>query len=171
MILSATRNRCGVDPIHRTRLVQDKNLHANLDVRKDVKEPIMRINFRSPGLWVFLLAISLAVFSNLASKRGYITESTSWAVEKSAPTTTAVNMREGAVLPESVGSFKIVGERIQFVESETGRSFKCLENLMLQRIYQTIADNPSPATWIITGKITEYRGDNFLIVEMLRRTK
>ena len=43
-------------------------------------------------------------------------------------------------------------------------TFVGLENLNLQRIARTIADNPVPLQWSVTGTITEYRGANFLFV-------
>jgi hypothetical protein len=42
---------------------------------------------------------------------------------------------------------------------------------MLQRVHQVIGDEPNDTAWIVNGKITEYRGENFLLVEMTRRTK
>jgi len=40
-----------------------------------------------------------------------------------------------------------------------------LENLALDRIARVITDNPSKLKWLVTGKMTEYQGMNYLLVE------
>lgn len=99
-------------------------------------------------------------------------------------------MREGTELKNRVGQFSrsdggwfftpvqvdaetnaIVGDGMQNTAS-TGRSatgvqlkkVRVLENLALQRVAQMIQQDPSDNRWMISGTITEFFGENRLIV-------
>ena len=132
---------------------------------------IIHTNLHSPAFWVFATAFVVASAANIAANRGILNDSSSWAEERQTPTAAGVTVREGSVLPDLMGSFRIAGDRVQFVEQAGNRTFRCLENLMLQRVHQVIGDEPNESAWIVNGKVTEYRGENFLLVEMIRRTK
>ena len=65
----------------------------------------------------------------------------------------------------------MTGDRVIFFSTDgealsgDGKArFVGLENLNLQRIARTIADNPVELQWGVTGTITEFRGANFLLV-------
>lgn len=128
-------------------------------------------NLRSPAFWVIAAASGVAIVANLAVNRGVINESSSWAQERAAELTAGVTVREGTTLPDLLGTFRVVGDRVQFIDRDGKRTFRCLENLMLQRVQQVIGDAQSETSWIVNGKVTEYRGENFLLIEMIRRTK
>lgn len=130
----------------------------------------MLFRLHSPAFWVIVTAVGIAITANLGSENGSLSESTSFAEEKIASAKPTI-MREGTSMPESVGVFRVVGDRIQFVERDGSRSFRCLENLMLQRVQQVIADESTETAWIVTGQVTEFKGENFLLIELLRRTK
>jgi hypothetical protein len=131
----------------------------------------LRSNLNSPAFWVIALALLVASAANIAANRGFLSETSSWAEESTQAAATSVSVREGSVLPDLMGTFRIAGDRVQFVEHEGNRTFRCLENLMLQRVHQVIGDEPNETAWIVNGRVTEYRGENFLLVEMIRRTK
>jgi len=126
---------------------------------------------RSPGAWVVMLTVALAIVANSSNRDGMLNSNRSHADERSVVAPKPQSIREGAVLPDQVGQFKLSGDRIQFVDSESGRMFRCLENLMLQRVHQVITEEVNTPSWIVSGKATEYRGENFLLVEAVRRTK
>lgn len=128
-------------------------------------------SLRSPAFWVIAIALVVATVANIATNQGMMTESSSWAEERGPAISSNAMLREGSTLPELMGTFRIQGDRLQFVEKETNRAFRCLENLMLQRVHQVIGDEPNETSWIVNGKVTEYRGENFLFVEMIRRTR
>ena len=132
---------------------------------------VLASNLRSPAFWVITTALVVAVIANIASNRGVMNESASWAAERGSTLASSISLREGSSVPDLMGSFRILGDRLQFVEKEGNRSFRCLENLMLQRVHQVIGDEPNETAWIVNGKITEYRGENFLLIEMIRRTR
>lgn len=69
-------------------------------------------------------------------------------------------LREGAELVDEVGTFQATGDRITFYTS-SGRSFRVLENLALDRIAATI---DKPREWLVQARITEFRGNNYLLI-------
>ena len=73
-------------------------------------------------------------------------------------------LREGTELVDQPGTFRMTGDRITFF-TELGRGrFVVLENLALERVGRAIEDNPQPLQWLVTGTITEFRGDNLLLI-------
>ncbi len=40
---------------------------------------------------------------------------------------------------------------------------------MLQRVYQAIRDEDRETRWIVHGKMTEYLGENYLLIERVVR--
>ncbi len=134
-------------------------------------ERIIAANLRSPAFWVIAIALLVASVANFASKNGMVSEASVMALDKGSSGGSAVVIREEQRFPIWLGPFRISGDRVEFVEQEAKRSFRCLENLMLQRVYQVIGDEPNETAWIVSGRITEFRGDNYLLIELLRRTK
>jgi hypothetical protein len=126
---------------------------------------------KTPGAWVLVAAITVAMVVNSPSLVGTMSSNRSHAEERPVPALKSQSIREGSLLPDQVGTFRVVGDRVQFVESESGRSFRCLENLMLQRVHQVISEEVTPPSWIVSGKATEYRGENYMLIEAVRRTK
>lgn len=74
-------------------------------------------------------------------------------------------LREGSRL-ELTGYFKSTGDRMTFYAMEEEREvrLRALENLALQRIARVMSETPTQLEWNISGTITEYRGNNFLLV-------
>ena len=74
-------------------------------------------------------------------------------------------LREGTRLTDVVGSFQSIGnDNVSFALGGNKDSFRVLENLALQRINQVLDENRGPRQWIVSGLITEYRGNNYLLV-------
>ena len=59
----------------------------------------------------------------------------------------------------------MAGDRVVFVPSERKNRYVTLENLNLERIVQVLADQPRARRWKVTGTLTEYQGENYLLVE------
>ena len=57
------------------------------------------------------------------------------------------------------------GDRVVFVSSERKDRYVTLENLNLERIVQALDDQPRRRLWKVTGMLTEYQGENYLLVE------
>jgi hypothetical protein len=73
-------------------------------------------------------------------------------------------VREGTMLENQLGRFEMTGERVVFVLGNEGARFYALENLNLQRVAERISDSPETLIWSISGKVTEYRGGNYLFI-------
>lgn len=71
-------------------------------------------------------------------------------------------LREGTKLNAASGFFQTAGDRTIFFTQSDKRRFICLENLVIQRI----GAEPSDAEWRIRGTVTEYNGENYLLIEM-----
>jgi hypothetical protein len=81
-------------------------------------------------------------------------------------------IREGTSLAEARGRFKPVNERFVFVDESTGKPLTCLENLMLQRIQSFLKDDEGGRQrWSVSGKITEFNGENFLWLDRAIRAQ
>jgi len=63
-----------------------------------------------------------------------------------------------------VGHFRLAGDRIAFFAAEGNARYLVLENLNLQRIGQAIVDDPTLMQWRVSGLLTEFRGNNYLLV-------
>ncbi len=73
-------------------------------------------------------------------------------------------LREGSEIVDQLGSFKLAGERALFITADGARRWCSLENLNLERIVRVVADAPEQLEWTVTGTITEYRGNNYLLI-------
>ena len=73
--------------------------------------------------------------------------------------------REGTHV-EIEGHFSVSGERATFQAGDDSVQFRTLENLALDRVMRMVRDAGSrQLTWSIQGSLTEFRGQNFLLVE------
>ena len=74
-------------------------------------------------------------------------------------------LREGCKLVDQVGDFQKSGDHINFSFGKDGHgALRVLENLALERVARVLDDNPSLRVWCISGVITEYRGENYLLL-------
>jgi len=72
-------------------------------------------------------------------------------------------IREGTKL-EKTGYFKSAGDGVTFYTDEGKVRFRGLENLILERIARTIEDTPGQVEWNVRGTVTEFRGNNYLLI-------
>jgi len=82
----------------------------------------------------------------------------------SAPEAQPVDrLREGAMLIDQLGTFKMAGDQITFrMEGEQGE-LGVLENLTLERVWKMLID-VRDRQWTVSGMVTEYRGRNYLLL-------
>jgi hypothetical protein len=130
-------------------------------------ENIVRRALRLPAFWVTAAVLILSVAVNLFSEMGRLGRHTLSAQEPRSMTgREAIRLREGSSLTDALGRFQIVGDSLMFTPSDNPKApIRCLPNLMLQRIHQSIRDDDRGSEWIVQGKITEYFDDNFLLIE------
>ena len=80
------------------------------------------------------------------------------------PRGTIQRIREGTEISAQLGYFRMTGDRVSFFTDDGSGRFIALENLNLERIARTIADNSDRLQWDVTGTVTEFRGANYLFV-------
>lgn len=73
-------------------------------------------------------------------------------------------MREGAKLIEQIGEFQKAGDQVNFYLPNRKTELRVLPNLALERVVRVLEDNPAVRTWSVSGVITEYQGENYLLV-------
>ena len=76
-----------------------------------------------------------------------------------------LSLREGTRIVNQPGYFRISGDRLVFFSTQQNTRYVTLENLNLERIAAAMADQPRQRKWKVTGTMTEYHGDNYLLVE------
>jgi hypothetical protein len=127
----------------------------------------------TPGIglrWRFVRPMGWSLLALVAMILAFATDSGGWEGAKPAakksppPLQVARRVREGTELVDQVGRFEVVGERIVFVTDRGSVRLVGLENLGLERIARTLANDPGPLEWKVTGTVTEYRGTNFVLV-------
>jgi len=132
----------------------------------------MRV-FGSPAFWVISAALCLATFANLSSENqansnailaGERPSLAQMAKEESV-------LREGSLLTDVKAKFRKQGDRFVFVEEGSNKSFKCLENLCLQRIEANQQEDDRKVLWLVSAKITEYKGENYVTLEKAVRSR
>lgn len=77
-----------------------------------------------------------------------------------------LRQREGAKLADRRGRFERRGDRYLFLTDNDSVPLIVLENLMLERVSNVLADAAGGSLqWSISGTVTEFRGSNFLLLE------
>lgn len=73
-------------------------------------------------------------------------------------------LREGAEVLDTLGGFEWAGDRLNFVAENGQVETKVLENRMMERVVQTLETSTGDLQWSVSGRITEYRGNNYLLL-------
>jgi hypothetical protein len=76
---------------------------------------------------------------------------------------------DGAELHQEPGVFQTAGERLTFVPAEKKIRFTVLENRVLQQVTRSLADNPLSQPWIVSGTVTTYRENYYLLMTRAAR--
>ncbi len=113
--------------------------------------------FRARGWGIFLILVCLAW-------AGIAQEGRSPLVARS--TKEKSKLREGSKITDRAGKFSQQLERYHFelLDAEGG-SFTLLENQLLERVSSATSNQDENAIWSVTGVITEYNGNRFLLLE------
>ena len=85
-------------------------------------------------------------------------------VKASTSTDSWSRLREGSKITDQLGEFQVTADRFNFYLQNDKHAIRVLENLSLERIARTLEDDPSPRTWSVTGVLTEFRGENYLLI-------
>ncbi len=73
-------------------------------------------------------------------------------------------LREGTELLDVPGSFKLTGDRATFYPADGSGRLGGLENQTLERVATVIGEDPRPMEWLVTGSVTEFKGNNYILV-------
>lgn len=84
---------------------------------------------------------------------------------KSRPVQAQFSLREGTRIVDQTGYFRMTGDRVVFFSTQRNTRYMALENLNLERIVNAMANQPRQRKWKVTGMLTEFHGDNYLLVE------
>ena len=134
-----------------------------------VQENLLRTNARIvlAGLFCFFVVLSNVSWAP-AKNTPASAEKPDSAEKPSPPVKTVTSQfieREGTRIVDRGGYFRMDGNRVVFVSSERKDHYVALENLNLERIVQALDDQPRRRLWKVTGTLTEYQGENYLLVE------
>ena len=77
----------------------------------------------------------------------------------------STRVREGREVREMQAMFASVGERMSCKLPSLQATVTVLENLMLERVSETMMRHDENATWEVEGLITEYQGRNYLLLQ------
>ena len=81
----------------------------------------------------------------------------------------AKKRREGSHISQLSGSFRLAGRRWTFVAESEDLAFVVLENLSLERAAKAIDEDPEDRHWKVSGKLTEYLDENYLLLDRIER--
>jgi len=73
-------------------------------------------------------------------------------------------LREGTGVQSQHVVFRVTGNRVVLTTTGSERFF-CLENLNLQRIVEVIRNNPTLTDWNVDYTVTEYQGENYVLIQ------
>jgi hypothetical protein len=85
--------------------------------------------------------------------------------EKEAAEALKLRLREGTHLKNVMGRFRQSGDSLVFIDAEN-RELGALPNLNLERIARMLqsVEEPESVSWSISGTVTEYSGNNHLLI-------
>lgn len=72
--------------------------------------------------------------------------------------------REGTRLHQVHGVFSSIGERLQFTTTDGKVQILVTENLLAERVLRATQESSDPLAWTIQGTMTEFRGNNYLML-------
>lgn len=127
------------------------------------RDKLMKLNSKLAIVWGFFVLFAL-------DTQGIETEPSpnkQGADERDAESTSTPipqRLREGTELNGISGKFEITGDRITFYPADGADALRVLENLALERIARELSGIERERLWRVTGQVTEYQGNNFLLV-------
>ena len=116
---------------------------------------------RVPALWVAALLLTAGLISNLVNGQSQELESSS----------SQRLRREGTKIEQQTVSCRSNGERLVVELRSEKQQVLALENLMAQRILESVTDDPNDRYWSVNGTLTEFQGKNFILLERVNRAK
>ena len=135
---------------------------------------------KTPAFWLLSIALTIVVLANWnneTSSRGRVnagegdgSKATSGA--RGAETARPDNLiREGTELNNlRVQVRKASNGRITLFDEQTKRTMVCLENLWLQRILAAQKNEDPSIVWLVSGKVSEFEGVNYIQISQASKS-
>lgn len=127
---------------------------------------------KTPAFWLLSIALTIVVLANWnneAALRGRVNAgegdgSKATSGTRATETTRPDNLiREGTELNNlRVQVRKASNGRPTLFDEQTKRTMVCLENLWLQRILVAQKNEDPSVAWLVSGKVTEFEGVNYI---------
>jgi hypothetical protein len=114
-----------------------------------------------PRQWIGVSILTVAVVSLYQAQRGLLAQNPIAELSSGKPKD---RVREGTELQDVLGTFRLTGDRATFYPAEGAGKFGGLENQTLERVATVIAEDPATMEWLVTGTITEFKGNNYILV-------
>lgn len=135
---------------------------------------------KTPAFWLLSIALTIVVLANWnneASSRGRVNAgegdvSKATSGTRAAETARPDNLiREGTELNNlRVQVRKASNGRITLFDEQTKRTMVCLENLWLQRILVAQKNEDPSVVWLVSGKVTEFEGVNYIQISQASKS-
>lgn len=74
-------------------------------------------------------------------------------------------IREGTVMQSQHVVFRVSNNLVVLTTANGSERFTCLQNLNLQRVTDVLRDNPTLTDWTVDFIVTEYRGENYALIQ------
>lgn len=127
----------------------------------------LAVSNRDRLLWGAMCGICILLFP-LAG--GAFRNQKTWAASGTAASASVQEKhREGMRLSGVTGTFQDSSRRWVFTADGDGPAYKVLENLPLERIARAIGEDPQDKRWKVSGTLTEYYDDNYLLIDRIER--
>jgi hypothetical protein len=111
---------------------------------------------------VIVLALTVATLVGGAARGGPPSEPPR--AESGTAKDAAPRHREGTLIADAEGIFRSSGGRQVFRQVDGKTEYRLLENLALERALRCLDESRSERVWLVTGTVTEYQGENFLLL-------
>ncbi len=119
----------------------------------------------SPAFWFGTCLVCAGVVSNL----GAIGAGPASAIAEDEDKVESTILREGTRIENRQAEVRQEAERLAVYLDGSRTPLLTLENLAMQRLTQSILDDPADQNWLVTGTITEFQGRNYLLLERIAR--
>jgi hypothetical protein len=114
-----------------------------------------------PRRWIGVSVLSVALVALYEGQSGLLAQTP---VTESSSSRSKDRVREGTELQDVLGTFRLTGDRATFYPADGTGKFGGLENQTLERVATVIAADPASMEWLVTGTVTEFRGNNYILV-------
>lgn len=124
------------------------------------------LQFATSARWALLLLCGLALTASAPHSLGI--EATPLRPQ-AADSHPAELSREGTRIAGLVGSFREISRRWTFMADDGKTAYRLLENQSLERICRAVAEDPQDTRWKVSGVLTEFMDENYLLLDRTQR--